>query len=103
MKPINCKIRSVVRVPLDENIEEERDLMLNSPMREREIEQWHDGILIEVQPTTSKVISEGYQNEQTTFYGMVWDSTDLMIKMLPLNEIRVEAKEMDRTMRKEWS
>lgn len=103
MKLINCKIQVIVRIPLDENIEEEREIMLLSPVREKEVIQWNDGILIEVQPVTSKFISDGYQNEQTSFYAIVWDSTDLQIKTLPLNAIRVEGKEIDRMMRKQWN
>ena len=103
MKPINCRIRTVIRIPLDENIEEEREIMSFSPLREKEIEQWNDGILIEVQPVTSKYISEGYHNEQTVFNGIVWDSTDLQIKTLPLNAIQIEEREIDRMMRKKWN
>ena len=102
MKPINCRIRTVIRIPLDENIEEEREIMSFSPLREKEIEQWNDGILIEVQPVISKYVSEGYHNEQTVFNGIVWDSSDLSIKTLSLTDIKVEEKEMDRVMRKEW-
>ena len=102
MKPINCRIRTVIRIPLDENIEEEKEIMSFSPIREKEIEQWNDGILLEVQPVTSKYISEGYHNEQTSFYGVVWDATDLQIKTLPLEAIKIEEKEVDRLMRREW-
>jgi len=103
MKSLNCKIRTIIRIPLDENIEEEREIMSFSPLREKEIEQWNDGILIEVQPVTSKYISEGYHNEQTVFNGIVWDSTDLQIKTLPLNAIQIEEREIDRMMRKQWN
>jgi len=103
MKSLNCKIRTIIRIPLDENIEEEREIMSFSPLREKEIEQWNDGILIEVQPVTSKYISDGYHNEQTVFNGIVWDSTDLQIKTLPLNAIQIEEREIDRMMRKQWN
>lgn len=103
MKPLNCQILDRVQVALDENIEEEREIMLLSPIRKKEVEQWNNGILLEIQPVTSKYVNEGYHNEQTAFYGIVWDSTDLKMKTLSLSDIKVEAKEMDRVMRKEWS
>jgi hypothetical protein len=102
MRPLNCKIQTVITVPLDENIEEERDLMMSSPVRGKGVEKWNDGILIEIQPVTSKYVTEGYHNEQTSFYAVVWDATDLQIKTLPLNGIRVGEREIDRMMKKEW-
>jgi len=103
MKPLSCRISQLVTVPLDENDPEERELMAETDFRTKEIGVWGDGFLIEVQPVTKKFISGDYQNEQTSFFGIVWDASDGTLKAISLSEIRIEEKEINRLIHKEWS
>lgn len=103
MRPLECRLRTVIQIPLDANDEQERLLMEETDIRTKDAIEWDDGFLFDIQPVTRKFISNDYQNEQTVFFGMVWNHRDGQIKALPLSEIIVEGKEMDRMIRKEWN
>ena len=101
MKPLSCKIRTLIEVPLDINNEQERLLMEEIGIKVKHAEAWCDGFLIEIQPITSKFADKDYSNEQTVFYGLVWSDEHLLA--LPLSEIKISGKEIDRLVRKEWN